>query len=122
MDGKLATINEADRITILGAMPMKPRTELSMQLYDMLIERGYHEKLCDAITQRLNTDYTATRMIGYLSHYSNLPEEEVVDEMIAILSERDALIKKKETEHAQAVINEIYMYGLGVENDESAGE
>lgn len=88
-----------------------------MQLYDMLIERGYHKALCDAITQRLNTDYTATRMIGYLSHYSNLPEEEIVDEMIAILSERDALIKKKETEHAQAVINEIYMYGLGVEDD-----
>ena len=98
---------------------MKQRTELSMQLYDMLIERGYHRELCDAITQRLNTDYTATRMIGYLSHYSNLPEEEIVDEMIAILSERDALIKKKETEHAQAVINEIYMYGLGVEDDSS---
>ena len=101
---------------------MKPRTELSMQLYDMLIERGYHAKLCDAITQRLNTDYTATRMIGYLSHYSNLPEEEIVDEMIAILSERDALIKKKELEHAQATINEIYLYGLGVEEDESDGE
>lgn len=98
---------------------MKARSELSVQLYDMLIERGYHKTLCDAITQRLNTDYTATRMIGYLSHYSNLPEEEVVDEMIAILSERDALIKKKETEHAQAVINEIYMYGLGVEEESS---
>ena len=98
---------------------MKARSELSMQRYDMLIERGYHKTLCDAITQRLNTDYTATRMIGYLSHYSNLPEEEIVDEMIAILSERDALIKKKETEHAQAVINEIYMYGLGVEEESS---
>ena len=98
---------------------MKARSELSMQLYDMLIERGYHKTLCAAITQRLNTDYTATRMIGYLSHYSNLPEEEIVDEMIAILSERDALIKKKETEHAQAVINEIYLYGLGVEDDSS---
>ena len=100
---------------------MKSRTELSMQLYDMLIERGYHEKLCDAITQRLNTDYTAARMIGYLSHYSNLPEEEIVDEMIAILSERDAFIKKKELEHAQATINEIYLYGLGVEEEEDVG-
>ena len=98
---------------------MKQRTELSMQLYDMLLERGYHEKLCDAITQRLNTDYTATRMIGYLSHYSNLPEEEIVDEMIAILTERDAFIKKKETEHAQATINEIYLHGLGVEDEDA---
>lgn len=97
---------------------MKPRTELSMQLYDMLLERGYHEELCDAITKNLNTDYTAARMIGYLSHYSYLPEGEVVDEMLAILSDRNALIKKKETEQAQAKINEIYEYGLGVEEEE----
>jgi len=38
---------------------MKPRTELSMQLYDMLLEHGYHEELCDVITKNLNTDYTA---------------------------------------------------------------
>jgi len=94
---------------------MKPRTELSMQLYDILIERGYNENLCDLITRNLNTDYTATRMIGYLSHYSYLPEEEVVDEMLAILSDRNALIKKKEMEQTQAKINEIYAYGLGVD-------
>ena len=94
---------------------MKPRTELSMQLYDILVERGYNENLCDLITRNLNTDYTATRMIGYLSHYSYLPEEEVVDEMLAILSDRNALIKKKEMEEAQAKINEIYAYGLVVD-------
>ena len=97
---------------------MKPRTELSQQLYDMLLERGYHEELCDIITKNLNTDYTAARMIGYLSHYSILPEGEVVDEMLAILSDRNALIKKKEMEQAQAKINEIYEFGLGVEDEE----
>ena len=97
---------------------MKPRTELSMQLYDMLIERGYHEELCDVITKNLNTDYTAARMIGYLCQYSHLPEGEVVDEMLAILSDRDAHIRKKELEQAQAKINEIYEYGLGVEDDD----
>ena len=97
---------------------MKPRTELSMQLYDMLIERGYHKELCDVITKNLNTDYTAARMIGYLCQYSHLPEGEVVDEMLAILSDRNALIKKKEMEQAQAKINEIYEFGLGVEEDE----
>ena len=97
---------------------MKPRTELSMQLYDMLLERGYHEELCDIITKNLNTDYTAARMIGYLSHYYILPEAEVVDEMLAILSDRNALMKKKEMEQAQAKINEIYEFGLGVEEDE----
>ena len=97
---------------------MKPRTQLSLQLYDMLLERGYHEELCDVITKNLNTDYTAARMIGYLSQYSHLQEGEVVDEMLAILSDRNALIKKKEMEQAQAKINEIYEYGLGVDDSE----
>jgi len=87
---------------------MKERTELSMQLYRILLERGYPKEFCDLITKNLNTDFTAKRMIGYLSHYSNLPEVEIVDEMLAILSDRNAIMRKKEMEHAQAKINELY--------------
>lgn len=94
---------------------MKERTEISMQLYQMMMERGYPENLCDLVTRNLNTDYTATRMIGYLSHYSYLPDVEVVDEMLAILSDRNAIIKKKEAEAAQTKINEIYRFGLEIE-------
>lgn len=93
---------------------MKARTEISMQLYQMMLDRGYPENLCNLVTRNLNTDYTATRMIGYLSHYSSLPEVEVVDEMLAILSDRDAIIKKKKAEQAQAKINEIYRFGLDI--------
>jgi len=67
------------------------------------------------VTRNLNTDYTAIRMIRYLSHYSNLPDVEVVDEMLAILSDRNAIIRKKEVEKAQEKINEIYRFGLDVE-------
>ena len=74
---------------------MKPRTEISMQLYNLMMERGYPENLCNLVTRNLNTDYTATRMIGYLSHYSDLPDVEVVDEMLAILSDRNELIKEQ---------------------------
>ena len=94
---------------------MKPRTELSMQVYNIMVERGYPENLCELITRNLNTDYTASRMIGYLSHYSYLPDVEVVDEMLAILSDRNAIMKKKESEQAQAKVNEIYRFGLDIE-------
>lgn len=94
---------------------MKPRIEISMQLYHMMVERGYPENLCDLVTRNLNTDYTATRMIGYLSYYSNLPDVEVVDEMLAILSDRNAIMRKKESEQAQAKINELYRFGLDIE-------
>ena len=93
---------------------MKPRTEISMQLYNLMMERGYPENLCDLVTRNLNTDYTATRMIGYLSHYSDLPDVEVVDEMLAILSDRNEIIKKKESEQAQVKISEIYRFGLNI--------
>ena len=94
---------------------MKERTALSKQLYQIMMDRGYPENLCDLVTKNLNTDFTASRMIGYLSHYSHLPDVEVVDEMLAILSDRNAIMKKKESEKAQAAVNEIYQFGLDIE-------
>ena len=91
---------------------MKPRTEISMQLYNLMMERGYPENLCDLVTRNLNTDYTATRMLGYLYRMTELKEEQLVDEMIAILEDRDRIIKKHEMEQAQAAINRIYNEGL----------
>ena len=91
---------------------MKPRSPQSMQLYKMLLSRGYPESFCDLVTKNLNTDFTASRMIGYLCHYSDLPPEEIADEMLAILSDREAIIRKKELEHAQATINSVYQEGL----------
>lgn len=88
---------------------MKPKSEKSIKLYHLMIERGYPEEFCDLITKNLNTDFTAQRMIGYLSHYQTLPLEEIVDEMLAILSDRNRIMKKKETEHANATINEFMM-------------
>ena len=91
---------------------MKPRSPQSMQLYKMLLSRGYPEAFCDLVTKNLNTDFTASRMIGYLCHYSDLPPEEIADEMLAILSDREAIVRKKELEHAQATINSVYREGL----------
>ena len=71
------------------------------------------KEFCAEIAYRnMNTDYTATRMPGYLYRVSDPRIEDLVDEMLVILSDRDAIIQKKEMEHAQAVINEIYRNGL----------
>lgn len=64
---------------------MKQRTAKSMELYEMMLKRGYPEVFCEQITLNLNTDWTEQRMIGYLSHYKKLPMEDVADEMLAIL-------------------------------------
>ena len=88
-------------------------SERTDELYKVLLDRGYPKEFCAEIAYKnMNTDYTATRMLGYLSRVSDPRIEDLVDEMLAILSDRDAIIQKKEMEHAQAVINEIYRNGL----------
>ena len=83
------------------------------ELYDALQLKGYPEDFCREIAYRqMNTDYTATRMMGYLYRISEPRPEDVVDEMLAILSDRNAIIQKKELEHAQTTINKIYREGL----------
>ena len=51
-------------------------------------------------------------MIGYLSHYTNLPEEEIVDEMLAILSDRNRIMQKKGMEQNNAKWNQMRWEGL----------
>ena len=88
-------------------------SERTDELYKVLLDRGYPKEFCAEIAYKnMNKDYTASRMLGYLYRVTNPRIEDLVDEMLAILSDRDAIIQKKEMEHAQAVINEIYRNGL----------
>ena len=88
-------------------------SERTDELYGLLLDRGYPKEFCAEIAYKnMNTDYTATRMIGYLYRMTNPRLEDLVDEMLAILSDRDEIMWKKEMEHAQAVINDIYNNGL----------
>ena len=85
---------------------MKSKSEKSIELYYMLLKRGYPAEFCDQITKNLNTDWTAQRMIAYLSHYDKLPLEEIVDEMLAILSDRNRIMKKHDLEESNARWND----------------
>ena len=88
-------------------------SERTDELYQLLLQKGYHRELCAEIAYRhMNTDYTATRMLGYLYRVSDPKVEDLVDEMLAILSDREMMIRKKEAEQAQARLNEIYRNGL----------
>ena len=89
-------------------------TDRSEELMRALQEKGYPDDFCKELAYRqLNTDYTATRMLGHLYRHSEASRiEDVVDEMLAILYDRNALIQKHEAEQAQAKISEIYRYGL----------
>ena len=51
-------------------------------------------------------------MLGYLYRVSSLSEEMLIDEMLAILDDRERFRKKQEMESAQAAINKVYNDGL----------
>lgn len=88
-------------------------SERTDELYKILLSKGYPKELCAEIAYKnMNTDYTATRMLGYLYQISNPRIEDLIDEMLAILSDRNAIIQKKELEQAQSVINDVYQNGL----------
>ena len=84
-----------------------------MELYELMLSRGYPEEFCDAITQNPNTDFTAKRMIGYFRHMKYPSLEDVTDEMLAILADRNAIMKKKDMEATQAKWNQIMAEGFG---------
>lgn len=86
---------------------MKLRTEKSMELYEIMLKRGYPKAFCEQVTLNLNTDWTAQRMIRYLSYYKMLPMEEVADEMLAILSDRNRIMQKKDMEAVNERRNEF---------------
>ena len=88
-------------------------SERTDELYKILLSKGYPKELCAEIAYKnMNTDYTATRMLGYLYRISNPRIEDLIDELLAILSDRNAIIQKKELEQAQSVINDVYQNGL----------
>ena len=79
--------------------------EKTDELYRLLLDKGYPKELCREIAYKnMNTDYTATRMLGYLYRVTDPRIEDLIDEMLAILSDRDQIIRKKEMERAQAYL------------------
>lgn len=93
------------------------KSDESVELFRVLSKRGYSPEFCELIYRQLNTTWTANRMLGYLRYLPKLREEDIVDEMLGILSDRDRIKQRKEMEYYQGKINELYMYGLDCDED-----
>ena len=89
------------------------------ELYRALQDKGYPDELCREIAYKhMNTDYTATRMLGYLYRVTSPRVEDVIDEMLAILSDRNRIMQKKELESNNVEWNRILMQELGIDTEE----
>lgn len=87
--------------------------EIRKKLYESILAKGFPEDFCYIVLKDyLNTDYTAKRMIGYLSKFPSIKIEDFVDEMLAIIEERNRIVEKHRMLDAQAVMNDVYNNGL----------
>ena len=86
-------------------------------LIETIVNMGYPEEFGRAIAKNLGSEKTMRRMTAY--PYSAKPRsaEEIADEMLAIMSDRERWIKKKEAEQANAKYNELLYFGLGQDED-----
>ena len=77
-----------------------------------MISKGYPPEFATIVATELSTEYTSRRMMGYLSAQGTLPLEDVADEMLYILSEREKFKNKHMSQNAQQAINEFYNLDL----------
>ena len=81
--------------------------EKSKLLYDLMLRKGYPEEFSRLICMEMNTDFTAEKMMHYVSGEKKRLED-IADEMVAIKDLRDRLINKRISEHANISINSLY--------------
>ena len=78
------------------------------ELYDLMVQKGYPAEFASIVAEQMHTEYTSERMILYISRAGLLPPQEIADEMVSILAERDRLVQKHIAQHAQGKVNEMY--------------
>ena len=97
---------------------MDERERISQELVNTVVRMGYPKEFGIAIANNLRTEKTMSRMIGYLRNAKPQSAEEIADEMLAIMEDRERWTKKKEAEYYNAKYNEMLYFGLGTEDEE----
>ena len=68
---------------------------------------GYPHELGMVLADELRGEKSMRRMAAYLRAARPTSMEEIADEMLAIIEQRETWVKKKMTEHAQSSFNEF---------------
>ena len=90
------------------------------ELMETFASEGWPEEFAKEIAKNLGSENTMRRMSGYLRATKPRSPEEIVDEMLAIMSDRDRWIAKKEAEAANARYNQM-LYEREDEEEENDG-
>ena len=91
---------------------MNKREQIRSDLIKTLVRMGYPEEFGNAIADNLLTEKTMGRMIGYLKQANPGSADEIADEMLAIMEDRERWIRKKTAEYYNSKYNELLWYGI----------
>ena len=88
------------------------REEAYNDLIRTITRMGYPEEFGIAIARNLGSEKMMTRMTAYLNYAKPRSAEEIADEILAIMEDRDRWVKKKEAEYYNSRYNELLNDGL----------
>ena len=92
---------------------MDKREQIHRDLVRTIVRMGYPKEFGIVIADNLRTEKTMSRMIGYLNQENPRSANEIADEMLAIMEDRERWIQKKTAEYYNGKYNELLWYGLG---------
>ena len=105
IDGDYAYLRNETRET--DELKCVARARLRRELIETIVHMGYPEEFGAAVADNLRTEKTMSRMIGYLHHARPRSMEEIADEMLAIMEDRERWIRKKSAEYYNMKYNEM---------------
>ena len=83
---------------------------------------GWPRELADLLASQLRSEKAMSRMAAYMRGVRPTSMEEIADEMLAIIEERDRWVERKISEHANAKITEYYNRPREDDGDDLATE
>ncbi len=82
------------------------------ELIEAVVAKGYPEQFGRDIARNLGSENTMRRMTSYLYMAKPRSAEEIADEMLAIMDDRERWKEKKEAEYYNSRYNDLLNRGL----------
>ena len=84
------------------------REQAYVALADAVMELGYPEEFAQVLAGELRSERAMRRLASYIRQAQPTSPEQIADEMLSIVSQRDRWVEQKISEHANASITAFY--------------
>ena len=82
--------------------------EAYLDLADAVMRLGYPEEFAEVLASELRSEQAMRRLASYVRNARPSSPEQIADEMLTIVSDRNRWVEQKISEHANASITAFY--------------